>query len=246
MYQLKIESTFSAAHAVRFSNGCAEPLHGHNWRLTVCVAKETLNECAMVVDFEELPPVLDIRTAEEAFFDYHFGHGDVDAAFAEAHHVSRIAFEMHPGFCVYNPETMLRLRNAVGPVMGANFDPSHLFWQGIDPVAAIRELAGAIGHFHAKDTRIEPYNTAKNGVLDTKHYGDELNRSWIFRSVGYGHDHQVWCDMMSQLVLSGYEGAICIEHEDSLMSSEEGLEKAVDFLKDVIIKSKKPGGLFWA
>ena len=91
-------------------------------------------------------------------------------AFALAHGVSHIAFEMHPGFCVYNPETLLRLRAAVGDVIGANFDPSHLIWQGMDPVAAIRELAGAIYHVHAKDTKIDKYNTAKNGVLDTKHY----------------------------------------------------------------------------
>lgn len=168
------------------------------------------------------------------------------AKFAKEHGIENIAFEMHPGFCVYNPETLLRLRKAVGSIITANVDPSHLFWQGIDPVAAIRELSGAIGHFHAKDTRIEPYNTAKNGVLDTKPYSDELNRSWIFRSVGYGHDRQTWCDIMSQLVLSGYDGAVCIEHEDSLMSSEEGLEKAVAFLQDVIIQSKKPSSLFWA
>jgi len=168
------------------------------------------------------------------------------ARFAAEHGVEKIAFEMHPGFCVYNPETLLRLRKAVGPIITANFDPSHLYWQGIDPVAAIRELSGCIGHFHAKDTRIEPYNTAKFGVLDTKPYTDEVNRSWIFRSVGYGHDRQTWCDIMSQLVLAGYEGAICIEHEDSLMSPEEGLEKAVEFLKDVIIKSDKPKTISWA
>ena len=90
------------------------------------------------------------------------------AAFAEAHHVPRIAFEMHPGFCVYNPETLLRLRAAVGPAIGANLDPSHLIWQGIDPIAAVRELAGAIYHVHAKDTKIDRINTAKNGVLDSK------------------------------------------------------------------------------
>ena len=91
------------------------------------------------------------------------------AAFAKSHGVTKIAFEMHPGFCVYNPETLLKLRAAVGDVIGANFDPSHLIWQGIDPVAAIRELKGAIYHFHAKDTKIDKYNTAKFGVLDTKH-----------------------------------------------------------------------------
>ncbi|NLE77839.1 MAG: sugar phosphate isomerase/epimerase, partial [Chloroflexi bacterium] len=105
------------------------------------------------------------------------------APFAQEHGV-RLAFEMHPGFSVYNPPTLLRLREAVGPVVGANFDPSHLFWQGIDPVAAIRKLKGAIYHFHAKDTYIDPYNCAADGVLDTRPYSDLEQRSWIFRSVG--------------------------------------------------------------
>ena len=99
--------------------------------------------------------------------------------FANAHGVKKIALEMHPGFCVYNPESLMKLRAAVGDTIGANFDPSHLFWQGIDIIAAIRYLKGAIYHFHAKDTKIDALNTGINGVLDTKHYGDEINRSWI-------------------------------------------------------------------
>ncbi|NLB89761.1 MAG: sugar phosphate isomerase/epimerase, partial [Clostridiales bacterium] len=167
------------------------------------------------------------------------------AAFAAAHGVTQIAFEMHPGFCVYNPETMLRIREAVGPIIGANFDPSHLFWQGIDPVAAIRELGEAIYYFHAKDTKIDSLNTAKNGVLDTKHYGDEVHRSWIFRSVGYGHDYQLWKDIVSNLRMVGYDDVISIEHEDSLMSGNEGLQKAISFLKEVLV-TEEVGTLFWA
>lgn len=167
------------------------------------------------------------------------------AKFAEDHGVKKIAFEMHPGFCVYNPETLLKLRAAVGDVIGANFDPSHLFWQGIDPVAAIRYLGDAIYHFHAKDTKIDDINTAANGVLDTKHYGDEINRAWIFRTVGYGHDESVWRDIISNLKLVGYDGAISIEHEDSLMSPKEGLEKAIDFLKKVMI-FEGTGEMWWA
>ena len=167
-------------------------------------------------------------------------------AFAEAHGVKRIALEMHPGFCVYNPETLLKLRAAVGPTIGANFDPSHLIWQGMDPVMAIRELRGAIYHFHAKDTIINAEKTSKNGVLDTKHYSDEDNRSWIFRSVGYGSETKKWKDIMSELVLAGYTDAVCIEHEDSLMAPEEGLEKAVALLKEVIIRKAKPVGMRWA
>ncbi len=167
-------------------------------------------------------------------------------AFAKAHKVDHIAFEMHPGFCVYNPETLLRLRAAVGDVIGANFDPSHLIWQGMDPVAAIRELEGAIYHVHAKDTKIDQYNTAKNGVLDTKHYGDELHRAWVFRTVGYGNGETYWRDLVSNLRLVGYDRVLSIEHEDSLMSIDEGLRKAVTFLKPIVIEEAKPTTMAWA
>ncbi|MBE6551486.1 MAG: sugar phosphate isomerase/epimerase [Ruminococcaceae bacterium] len=170
------------------------------------------------------------------------------ADFASKRGITQIAFEMHPGFCVYNPETMLKLRHAVGDILGANFDPSHLIWQGIDPTEAIRVLGKekAIFHFHAKDTRIDRTNTNVNGVLDTKHYSDEINRSWVFRSVGYGNDMQTWRDMISMLRLVGYDHVLSIEHEDSLMTSKEGFEKAVYFLKQAMIKEEKPTGMFWA
>ncbi len=103
--------------------------------------------------------------------------------FAKQHNVHKIALEMHPGFCVYNPETLLRLRDAVGDVIGANFDPSHLFWQGINPVSAIKALKGAIYHFHAKDTKIDERNVGTNGVLDNKNYGDVLGRSWCLEQL---------------------------------------------------------------
>lgn len=167
-------------------------------------------------------------------------------AFAKAHGVTKVALEMHPGFCVYNPATLLRLREAVGDVIGANFDPSHLIWQGIDPVAAIRKLAGCIYHVHAKDTKIDPYNTAADGVLDTKHYGDELHRSWVFRSVGYGNNMQYWRDLISNLRLVGYDKVLSIEHEDSLMSIDEGLAKAVEFTRKAMICEPKPTTMSWA
>jgi sugar phosphate isomerase/epimerase len=166
-------------------------------------------------------------------------------AFAASHGV-KVAFEMHPGFCVYNPETLLKLRAAVGDVIGANFDPSHLVWQGMDPVAAIRELKGAIYHVHAKDTKIDKYNTARNGVLDTKHYGLELERAWVFRTVGYGNGESYWRDLVSNLRLCGYDKVLSIEHEDSVMSIDEGLRKAVNFLKDIIIEEEKPTTMSWA
>ena len=168
------------------------------------------------------------------------------AAFAEAHNVRRIAFEMHPGFCVYNPETCLKLRKAVSPILGANLDPSHLLWQGIKPGNAIRYLGDAIYHVHAKDTKIDDINTAANGVLDTKHYSDEIHRAWVFRTVGYGHGEEFWRDFVDNLRLVGYDRVLSIEHEDSLMSIDEGLEKAVHFLKPILMRDPKPGTMGWA
>ena len=167
-------------------------------------------------------------------------------AFAAAHGIEKIALEMHPGFCVYNPETLMRLRDAVGPLIGANFDPSHLFWQGIDPVAAIRYLKDAIYFFHAKDTKLDPINCPVNGVLDTKNFTREVERSWIFRSVGYGHDYAVWKDIVSNLRLVGYDDVLSIEHEDSLMTPNEGLQKAIGFLKQVLTFEAKNEEVFWA
>lgn len=167
------------------------------------------------------------------------------AAFAKEHGIKKIAFEMHPGFVVYNPETLLRLRAAVGDIIGANVDPSHLIWQGMDPKEVIKELSGAIYYFHAKDTKIDKANTAKNGVLDYKHYGDVLNRSWVFRTVGYGNGKEYWKDLISTLKAVGYDGVVSIEHEDSLMSVKEGLEKAIAFMKDVLIY-EKAGEMWWA
>jgi len=164
--------------------------------------------------------------------------------FAKSHGVDRIGLELHPGFSVYNTESLLRLREVVGPEIGANFDPSHLVWQGMDPVACIRAMGDAIFHFHAKDTKIDKYNTAVNGVLDNKSYADELHRSWIFRSVGYGNDASYWKDIVSNLRMVGYDYAISIEHEDSLMSQNEGLSKAVNLLKDVLI-TEETGEMWW-
>lgn len=165
--------------------------------------------------------------------------------FAKSHGINKLALELHPGFMVYNTETLLRLREEVGDEIGVNFDPSHLIWQGMDPVACIRKLGDAIFHFHAKDTKVDKYNTALNGVLDTKHYSDEINRSWLFRSVGYGNDAAYWRDIISNLRMVGYDYVISIEHEDSLMDRFEGLEKAVGLLKDCIISEVK-SEMWWA
>jgi sugar phosphate isomerase/epimerase len=164
--------------------------------------------------------------------------------FAEQHGV-RLAFEMHPGFVVYNPRTLLRLRDAVGPVIGANLDPSHLFWQGIDPIVAIRELGSAINHVHAKDTALDPYIVERHGVLDYTPYDDLADRAWIFRSVGYGHDTLFWKRFVSALRVVGYDHVLSIEHEDSLASQEEGLAKAIAVLREAVL-AEPPPKMWWA
>ena len=163
--------------------------------------------------------------------------------FAEKHGV-KVGVEMHPGFLVYNVETLLRLRGACGPALGCNFDPSHLFWNGVDVVAAIRRLGEAIVHVHGKDSSIDYSNVAVNGCNDWKPYDQIPQRAWTFRTIGYGHDAKIWKELVSALRLVGYDHVISIEHEDALMSTEEGLAKAVALLKEVII-SEKPGKMFW-
>lgn len=167
-------------------------------------------------------------------------------AFLEKHNVN-FAIEMHPGFICYANDNLLRLRNACGTRIGANFDPSHLWWQGIDPIAAVRQLGneGALFHVHAKDTRIDPYTSSLNGNLDTKSYGEIAKRSWVFRSVGYGHGVEWWKDFCSVLRTVGYDHVLSIEHEDGLMSPIEGLRKAVQVLQQAVI-SEPAGAMFWA
>ena len=166
--------------------------------------------------------------------------------FAADHGVKRIALEMHPGFCVYNPATCLRLREAAGPLIGANIDPSHLFWQGMDIAEVIRVLgkAGAIYFFHAKDTHLSAHNIRENGVLDTKAFSEFSDRSWYFCTVGYGHGAEEWKKILAELKVAGYDDSISIEHEDGLMSPKEGLEKAVKFMKECLITANNEN-MFW-
>lgn len=168
-----------------------------------------------------------------------------EAEFAREHGVNKICFEMHPGDAVYCPEKLLQLRNAVGEEICCNFDPSHLFWQGIDPITAIMKLGNkVIGHVHAKDNRVNPLTASVNGVLDTKPYSQYANRSWIFRTVGYGHPTEFWKNFVSTLRLINYDYVLSIEHEDALMSPMEGLTKAVTFLKQIMLL-ENPGALWW-
>jgi sugar phosphate isomerase/epimerase len=158
-----------------------------------------------------------------------------------------VGLEMHPGFLVYNPETLLRLRADVGEPIGANFDPSHLVWQGIDVVGAIRELGavGAIVHVHAKDTYVDSRNVRRNGVLDGKGYDRIVDRAWTFRTVGFGHDEGLWREIVSMLRVVGYDDVLSIEHEDALASRDEGLEQAVALLSRVMLR-EQPDEIWWS
>ncbi|KOP81481.1 xylose isomerase [Bacillus sp. FJAT-21945] len=167
------------------------------------------------------------------------------AALAEQLNV-KIGLELHGGFSVHTPATLLRLREACGPAIGANLDPSHMWWQGIDPVESIKILGreNAIHHFHAKDTIIDQPNTNRNGLTDMSSYSDMQNRSWYFRTVGFGHDAKVWADIISTLRLYGYDYVVSIEHEDGLMSVDEGFAKAIQTLKPVMVR-ESVGGMWW-
>jgi len=158
----------------------------------------------------------------------------------------KFGFEMHPGDVVYNTEALLYLREKVGAEeISCNFDPSHLFWQGMDPIVCIKELGDAIVHVHAKDSKVDKSVVELRGVNDWKHYGEIAKRAWTFRTVGYGHGIEFWNDFVSALRLVGYDGVISIEHEDPLMSAGEGLSKAIDFLNKVLL-FEEVGEMWWA
>jgi sugar phosphate isomerase/epimerase len=170
-----------------------------------------------------------------------------DLAEVADNHGVDIAIEMHPNMLVHEPRGLARLREATNNRLGANYDPSHLYWQGIDVVEAVRYLGArdAIHHVHAKDTAIYPANVRTKGLLDAAAYDEPAERSWLFRTVGYGHGEAHWKALVSALRLVGYDGALSIEHEDALTSSREGLEKAVGLLQRVVLETQ-PGEAFWA
>ncbi|MDR7071838.1 sugar phosphate isomerase/epimerase family protein [Fictibacillus barbaricus] len=165
--------------------------------------------------------------------------------FAKDHGV-KIGLELHGGFLVHTPHTLLKLREETCDAIGANLDPSHLWWQGIDPVGAIKILgkAGAIHHFHAKDTYLDQDNINMYGLTDMQPYGAVQNRAWSFRSVGCGHSVQDWSDMMSALRTYGYDYVVSIEHEDPIMSIEEGFTRAVKNLQSILI-AEQPAEMWW-
>jgi sugar phosphate isomerase/epimerase len=158
------------------------------------------------------------------------------AKYAREHGVKRLAFEMHPNFVVYNPRTLMKLREAVGEEIGANCDLSHLFWQGCDPVEVIHFLGkqGAVYHAHMKDTSFYLENVNKYGVLNFAFDKNDLeSASENFRAVGYGHGASLWKSIVKAYMEIGYEGILSIENEDPILPGEVGVERAAYVLKNV-------------
>lgn len=155
------------------------------------------------------------------------------AALAKDCGVERIALELHGNQCVYNVPTLLHLRDAIGPVIGANLDPSHLFWMGADPLMAADALAGAIYHVHAKDTLLNTPVQATTSLLENGGLTDIPARAWSYITLGFGHDETWWRQFCYRLRMGGYDGWLSIEHEDMILNSLEGLERSVDLLRRV-------------
>ena len=149
-------------------------------------------------------------------------------------------FEMHPGDSIYNTSTLLRMRNIVGENMGCCFDPTHLFWQHIDPIKTILAQSGTIVNVHAQDMTFNVKKIDIDGVLDYTNYEDYENRAWHFKIPGYGHDEHFWKSMVSALRRAGFDRALNVEHQDSMMSYKEGFSKASEFLNKIIFH--KPAG----
>lgn len=151
--------------------------------------------------------------------------------------IEQIALENHGMQLVYNPETLLRLRKEVGPMVGMNLDPSHMFWMGGDPIEAARVLGehDAIYHVHAKDSRPERRMAGPNGMLDTKPISAFRNRAWNYVSVGAGHGLQWWQEFFSVVRMCGYDGDVSLEMEDLTLPMLEGHLASLRTLKDALV-----------
>jgi len=153
---------------------------------------------------------------------------------AKAAGIETLAFELHPLHLVYNVPTYERMRDAVGPIIGVNLDPSHLFWQGMDPLAVVRTLGPAIRHVHLKDTEIVAEQVATAGVLDARPFADPTRRGWVFRTAGAIHDRAWWMAFVDALRAVGYDDALSIENEDAGLPPEASVERAAAFMQPII------------
>jgi sugar phosphate isomerase/epimerase len=112
----------------------------------------------------------------------------------------------------------------------------------MDPLTVVQALGpGGVFHVHAKDTGISPAEVALNGFLDTRPLDKIRERSWAFRTVGYGHPEAWWREFIYTLRLMGYDGVLSIEHEDPMMSITEGILKSSEFLKPLLLSDCQTG-----
>ena len=158
------------------------------------------------------------------------------ASMAEDCGIQQIALENHGMQLVYNPETLLRLRQAIGPLIGMNLDPSHLFWMGGDPIEAARVLGehGALYHIHGKDSRPERRMAGPNGMLDTKPIETFRDRSWNYVAVGAGHGAQWWKEFFSVARMAGYDEDVSLEMEDLTLPMLEGHLSSLQTLREAL------------
>ncbi len=157
-------------------------------------------------------------------------------AFALDHGLTRVCFELHPQNVVYNVPTFRRIHEAVGEPLAVNLDPSHFFWQGIDPIAAVRALGRSVGHAHLKDTQIDPAATALAGVLDDRPFAPGAERSWQFRAAGAVHDAGWWRSFVAALQEVGYDDVVSIENEDLTVDEVTGVARAAAFIRPILAR----------
>ena len=157
----------------------------------------------------------------------------------------KFGFEILAGDSIFNPSALMRLREEVGAEeISCKFDPTHLWWQGIDPIIALKYLKDLIISVHAQDCGINKEVVSLNGFLDFRDYSFLNERPWIFKLVGYGHSEEFWKKFIGNLRLIGYDGSINIEHLDAIISVNEGIKKGYEFLKNIIFFEKQEGVRF--
>lgn len=144
-----------------------------------------------------------------------------------------ICFELHPGTYVYNTETFRRIRH-LGPNLGVNLDPSHFFWQSMDPLAIIRAVGDRIGHVHGKDTTINAEAVALNGMLDNRWPNPPEEMPWNFATIGRGHGEGWWREFVEALTGEGFGGTVSIEYEDPFVPVEESVIESARMLRKVM------------
>ena len=143
----------------------------------------------------------------------------------------KFALEVHPteiAFDLYSAQRLLE-KFKHRPVLGFNFDPSHLVWQGLEPHLFIREFPDRIYHVHVKDAAVNL--DGKAGILGSHLPFGDLRRGWNFRSPGHGDvDFEA---IIRELNAIGYRGPLSVEWEDNGMDREFGAREALEFVRSI-------------